>query len=145
MKKGQAMTKRGSKMGQVAVEMFVLVGVLIVIFAIVSIIERNRSEFIYYQRLSMDGKRVAELVSTEINTAVIVGDGYSHNFSLPQFLAGNANYTVNVSTWEQFARVSWDGGDHITPILTSNVTGVGNLTKGSNQIRNTGGVIGFVK
>ncbi len=125
--------------GQVAIELFALISALVIIFLVITVIERDRNDMIYRQRVEMDGKRVAEVVSTEINTAVIVGRGYSHRFSIPEFLAGNTGYSVSVNSTHQFVELSWVGGYYLMPIITSNVTG--NPLIGWNSVSNENGKI----
>jgi hypothetical protein len=129
----------GDKKAQVAIELFALVSALVIIFLVITVIERDRNAMIYTQRVEMDGKRVAEVVSTEVNTAVIVGRGYSHRFSLPEFLASHTGYSVSVNGTHQFAEVSWVGGYYIMPIITSNVTG--NPQIGANIVSNDNGLV----
>ncbi len=125
--------------GQAAIELFALISALIIIFLVVMVIERDRDEMIYAQRTEMDGKRIAEVVSTEINTAVIVGRGYSHRFSIPEYLASHTGYSLSVNTTHQFVEISWTGGYYIMPIITSNVTG--NPRVGYNLISNQNGEV----
>lgn len=125
--------------GQVAIELFALIAALIIIFLVITVIERDRNAMIQNQRVEMDGKRVAEIVSTEVNTAVIVGRGYSHRFSLPEYLASQTPYSVEVNTSHQFVELTWDGGYYIMPIITSNITG--NPKIGWNSISNKNGMI----
>jgi len=127
------------KKGQVAIELFALISALVIIFLVITVIERDRDNMIYTQRVEMDGKRVAEVVSTEINTAVIVGRGYSHRFSLPEYLASHTQYAPNVNTSHQFVELSWDGGYYLMPIITSNVTGTPRV--GWNSITNNNGMV----
>ncbi|MFH1447833.1 MAG: hypothetical protein ABIG39_03130 [Candidatus Micrarchaeota archaeon] len=124
---------------QVAIELFALISALVMIFLIVTVLERDRNAMIYSQRIEMDGKRVAEIVSTEINNGVVVGRGYSHRFSLPEYLATNTRYYLTVNTSHQFVELSWEGGYYLMPIITSNVTG--NPLAGWNTISNNDGMI----
>lgn len=125
--------------GQVAIELFALISALVIIFLVITVIERDRNAMIYSQRVEMDGKRIAEVVSTEVNTAVIVGRGYSHRFSLPEHLASNTIYSVSVNTTHQFVELTWVGGYYIMPIITSNVTG--NPIIGWNSVSNENGMV----
>ncbi len=125
--------------GQVAIELFALISALVIIFLIVTVIERDRNIMIYTQRVEMDGKRVAEIVATEINNGVIVGRGYSHRFSLPEFLASHTPYSVSVNSTHQFVELSWGEGYYLMPIITSNVTG--NPQIGWNTVSNENGMI----
>jgi hypothetical protein len=137
-----AVASRGfglKRKGQVAMELFALISALVIIFLVITVIERDRNTMIYTQRVEMDGKRVAEVISTEINTAVIVGRGYSHRFSLPEYLASRTPYSPTVNTTHQFVELSWVGGYYIMPIITSNVTG--NPQVGWNTISNENGMI----
>ena len=127
------------KKGQAAIELFALISALVVIFLVVTIIERDRNTMIYAQRVEMDGKRVAEVASTEINTAVIVGRGYSHRFSLPEFLSDRTSYIISVNTTHQFVELTWVGGYYIMPIITSNVTGTTKI--GWNSVSNENGMV----
>jgi hypothetical protein len=123
----------------VAIELFALISALVLIFIVVTVIERDRNAMIYTQWVEMDGKRIAEVVSTEINIAQVVGRGYSHNFDLPERLASTTTYTINVNTTHQFVELYWGSGYYIMPIITSNVTGQPRM--GKNSIINEDGQI----
>lgn len=123
--------------GQVAIELFALISALVIIFIVITIIERDRNTMIYNQWIEMDGKRVAEVISTEVNVAVAVGRGYSHTFSLPEHLASNAPYSVLVTGTSQYVEVTWSSGYYMMPIITANVTGTPKA--GYNTIRNEDG------
>ena len=131
------------KRGQVAVELFALIGALVLIFLVISVVERDRDNTIYDQRVAMDAKRISEVVSTEINTAVVVGNGYSHRFALPEYLATDTNYTLSIDTAHQFVKLDWGtGGEEIMPIITSNVTvSSGALQPGKGHITNNWGQV----
>lgn len=82
----------------------------------------------------IDAARVCEIVGTEVNTAVAVGEGYSREFFLPEYVYPSSNYSIQIigeRVW-----VDWGNGFCNYPILSSNVTG--NFSTGVNLIRNTG-------
>ena len=128
-----------TKRGQVAVELFALIAALVLIFLVITVIERDRDTMIYTQRVQMDGKRVSELVSTEINTAVIVGNGYTHRFSIPEFLASTTPYSIHVDGMHQYVEISWEGDSYLMPIITSNASAT--FKTGWNTITNQNGNI----
>lgn len=125
---------------QVAIEAIAIFGLLLFIGLSFYFFEYIRSMQVLEERLSMDERRVAYALAGEINTAAIVGDGYSHAFELPDSFQAGIDYSVEVNTSFQEVRVNWSESTlNIASIITSNVSG--SPRKGLNTVRNSGGVV----
>lgn len=124
---------------QVAMETIVYTGILIFVLGISAYVAVQRERMILSERVSIDTRSLAESIADEINIAAGVGDGYSHSFTLPDYIAGSVNYTVEIVNEEQKIYVMRDNASYAASILASNVAGY--VKKGRNVVRNEGGVV----
>lgn len=85
------------------------------------------------QRIAAD---TASRVAFQLDLALIQGDGFSRRFDLPQTVAG-APY--NVSVLNGTVLLEYEGSDVIAATAALNV--MGNVTNGTNIVRNQGGVL----
>ena len=92
------------------------------------------------QNLKLNAKSVCNLLSSEINTAVSIGDGYSGKFTLPYSLIENIDYNLAITPSTKIITVSWLDKNTWCGIITSNVTVV-SLNKGDNRVVNSKGEI----
>lgn len=124
---------------QISLEVLTYLIIMTVMLTIVTFVALEKSQAIYSEKINMDARRVLKLAAIEINTAVSIGDGYENAFSLPQQLYGQRDYTITVDPDYQRIYISWDGGSHIVPVLTNNITGT--INNGVNVIKNEAGLI----
>jgi uncharacterized protein (UPF0333 family) len=123
--------------GQISLEFMVFIGILLLITSLASYIAVTNYTSIFDENVDRDARTVVAALATEINIASEIGDGYSHNFSLPVSLYGGINYSISV--YEQRAYITWINNTYSLPLLSYNTTGV--VKKTNNMIRNTRGVI----
>lgn len=113
--------------------LFAFLIMLLVVMIFVSY--RDKTEIVRYTE-DVYARNVIEKVRMAINTAVIEGDGFSSQFTVPASLNGAA-YNLTVSRNNIY--LEWSGNSRVGRVITSNITG--SVTKGVNQISNVGGVI----
>ena len=119
---------------QASAEFFIFIGLAFLIavaFELASIKELNG---ISQQRENEIARDVGLKIQREMLIAASVEDGYSRNFELTEIL-GNINYTV--SKQNSTITVESKKGYFIIPIPSA----VGSISKGTNIINKTGGVI----
>jgi uncharacterized protein (UPF0333 family) len=124
------------KKGQISMEFFILVGLasLLVIIFIMATLDQIK-EF-QDEREFLLIKDVALKLQAEIYLAATAEDGYQRQFTLPSKLGDTINYTIAIKNNETLVVYS-DKSLYAAPI--PKVTG--NITKNTNTITKTGGVI----
>ncbi len=85
---------------------------------------------------------IAEKAAYEINIAVVEGDGFTRNFTLPESLYG---VDYDIIPWGGFVFVNWTTPEgrpntRFASIIIENITS-GYLNKGENNITNVEGEI----
>ncbi len=133
------MSSRQKLSGQLSAEFFIYYTLLSVIFMAVLVLVVNVQNSVFEESIDMDAKRVLVMSKNEIDIAVNVGEGYSHEFILPEALQGNADYSIAVVPDYQEIYISYKGKNVSLPILADSVSG--SMKNGRNTIRNSGGVI----
>ncbi|MCD6522575.1 MAG: hypothetical protein J7K68_02415 [Candidatus Diapherotrites archaeon] len=87
------------KSGQTALEFLITFAVLGLIFVVFSVYIADQFVFFYSVTASNDDtKQIASIVASEIDRAYVMGEGYSHNFTLPEGAAGKDYSIVHNST-----------------------------------------------
>ncbi len=129
-----------NSLGQLTMEFMTYVGIVLSIVLLASYSAMNTGNDVKNSNSLTDARRIASAVAQEINSAVEIGDGYFHSFSLPALLNTAENYTINASDGG-FVTVDWSEGTYSLPVLANSVSG--SVKKGKNMIKNTGGVITF--
>lgn len=124
---------------QVSMEFMMFFAVMLVMTVVATYVAVKSAADIGVENTNREAKRMAQLVATEVNLAVEVGDGYSHNFTLPGKILGETDYALNVT--DQRAYVFWQNRSYSIPVLVYNISGI--INRGPNLVRNEGGVITF--
>ncbi len=124
---------------QISTEFLAYTAILVVIMVFAMFFAITTGNEARTEGINIDAKRIAGIVATEINTAVEVGDGYSHRFFLPQTLRSETNYTLQLM--QQRVYIFWNGRSYSLPVLAGNVTGI--PASGYNIVRNINGAIKF--
>ena len=119
---------------QAALEFLILVGIVLFIFTIMIGVVSSRTTDIYKKREAVIGEDIVTKVQKEVNLASRVLDGYTREFSIPQKI-GKKNYSISITGNEVILSTEKEDFWKIIPSV------VGNITKGSNTIRKTNGVI----
>jgi hypothetical protein len=127
------MDKRHVK-SQAALEFLILVGIVLFVFTIMIGVVSSRTTDIYKKRGAIIADDIVTKVQKEVNLASRVLDGYSRDFSIPQKI-GKENYSISITGNEVVLSTEKEDFWRIIPNV------VGNITKGSNTIRKTNGVI----
>jgi len=117
----------------------IYVGIMIVIFGVAVFAANSRQQEIYGERVFADAKNVLFTAVVEIDTAVSVGDGFSHSFFLTEALSGGTNYSIGLNSQYQIAYIEWMEKNYTLPLTTSRLNG--SFVKGMNRISNHGGMI----
>jgi hypothetical protein len=119
---------------QSAMEFFMFVGILLMIFIAFTAILFDRVNTINDKKAVLLGEDIAIKVQKEILLAARVSDGYSRLFTLPQTIEG-MNYSVYVSGKEVTVKTPKSEVVRIIPEIN------GNITKGNNLIHKSNGSI----
>ena len=128
--------------GQSSLEFIQAIGLLLVIFIILTPLAYIKYADNLNAQLRADGTLVADTVASEINTAEGVGRGYRRIFQLPPLLSDNSDYTVTIYPAEQRVYASWGAGlGASAPIATSKVTQTAPIGPGPNVVYNNNGAI----
>ncbi len=124
------------KKSQTAIEFFVLVGLValtIVIFMLASLGQlkefQDKGEYILIKDMALK-------LQTEVVLAATSEDGYQRQFTLPDKLGETVNYTVTIKNNETII-VHSDKSLYAVSIPKV----IGNITKNTNTITKTGGVV----
>jgi hypothetical protein len=127
--------------GQIAIEYIVFIGILLLLLVVVMVVVSVQEKNALRERVIDDAKRIALMVTNEINVAVNIGDGYSHNFSIPYKLRGGVDYDIYTSYQRLYVNWSESGNtrEYSIPLITSNINGA--FSKGENKIKNINGLI----
>lgn len=127
------------KKGQAAVEFIFYVGIMLLMLSAAIFIFGGKSQSMYRDRVSIDMQAMSELLAAEINIAVSVGDGYYHEFTIPENLYNGESYSINISQQYYQVYIFWKDSQYSTPVYTSRISG--NFSKGLNRISNINGVV----
>ncbi|MEW6329209.1 MAG: hypothetical protein AB1468_03775 [Candidatus Micrarchaeota archaeon] len=123
---------------QSAIEITGIISVMLVVLALFTVLMFYREASLDFDRRQTEAKSLCGTVASQINMAVIAGEGYVREFYLKETFSWGAAYTVNTS--EYYVYVYWgDGESVICSTLAQNATGA--IINGRNLIRNSGGVI----
>jgi len=124
------------KKSQTAIEFFVLVGLVgltVVIFMLASLGQikefQDKGEYILIKDMALK-------LQTEVTLAATSEDGYQRQFTLPDKLEETINYSVTIKNNETLI-VHSDKSLYAVSIPKV----IGNITKNTNTITKTGGVV----
>ncbi|MBL7055211.1 hypothetical protein ISS05_05640 [Candidatus Woesearchaeota archaeon] len=122
------------KKSQTAMEFFVLIGlaaITVMIFILASLSQirdfQDKKEYILLKDLALK-------LQTEINLAATAEDGYSRQFTISERL-DNLNYSITIKNETLIAY----SGKSLYAVSIPKITG--NITKNTNTITKTGGVV----
>ncbi len=122
---------------QISIEFLLLVSILIFIvgasFLASGIFQTN----VFEDKVYSSAREICRKISSEIDIAVRMGDGYRREFSVERMLFGNLEYLVEIENYT--VKIIWDNKIFSCNILAEKVNGL--IKKGQNLIRNKGGEI----
>lgn len=127
---------RASWKAQSSMELLTFFSIALLVFSIAYTVVLEKAQSAYDTKSRMEAAAISGLISSEINTAVAEGDGYSKNITLPDNIFG-AGYVISVDAGNVF--VTWRGKNAASRTISENVSG--NFIFGNNKISNKGGVI----
>ena len=120
--------------GQVATEFMIFVGLGFVLAIVMAAIGTSQIKELSNYKEDILTKDLALKVQSELNLAAEVEEGYIREFEVPQEL-DNINYSIFIVN--DVLTVKSKNSLYVVPIPKL----VGNVTKGTNRINNTGGTI----
>ena len=121
---------------QASMELLAFFSMALLIFSIAYMFVFEKTQNAYDLKARADALDIGNHVSSEIDTALAEGDGYSKTISLPSNILG-VLYTVSVD--RNYVFVSWRGKNAASRTTADSV--IGNFIFGNNKISNRGGVI----
>jgi hypothetical protein len=116
--------------GQGAPEFSVVTGFVLLIFLLVLIMVFQKQSETHDFQVFLDAKRVASIVSGNINMISQNGHGYYRYFSVPKQLYGYTDYNMAIA--DNFLEISYTGTTWSVQLPTNNVT-IASLAKGDNE------------
>lgn len=122
---------------QTGIEFMAFVAILLILLLVIA---SNSSFFtvdMMNTRTYSEGKKMADSIAFEINTAAQAGNGYQRRFYIDNNIFGRTNFVIAVSNYS--VTVDWAASFASTPIVVGSIQG--NLTVGWHTINNTGGII----
>ncbi|VVC04946.1 Uncharacterised protein [Candidatus Burarchaeum australiense] len=127
---------------QSATELVTYVGFSIFILMVFLLAMGVYEKQVNYERKAVQARGILWSLSSELNGAVAVGDGYERFVTLPARLPDNTNYSLVMVPVSQVLQIYWGDseGGYGLPVTTPNMTG--SFTPGAvNRITNTNGII----
>ncbi len=121
---------------QAAIEFMIILGAFILFLSLMVHVALQKTSEVNQASDDLEAGQVLESASSKLNTALLEGDGFAINLSLPQKLRGR-NYTINISN--SFLYVNLSNTFYQTRLLASNISG--SLRKGENMVSNRGSVL----
>lgn len=126
-----------NKIGQSAIEFFILVGVVMFFFVTFLFAIESQGADKAQERINLAGRDIALSVQDEIIFASESSDGYMREFDVPDKMDGGVDYEINLLDGYVYLK-SVDGRYALAlPVL--NVTG--NVNKGKNTIKKNNGIV----
>ena len=127
-----------SRKAEISIEFVVFIGILLVFFIFFFGIIGFKTADINESSLYTNAQNIANEIANEINIASGM-EGYYREFSIPERLVSGDNYSVNINNDYRIVQLAWDGRGVVSNLMTDQISG--NITPGTNRIKNEGGVI----
>ena len=130
---------------QIASEFLILLGIGLIISLATLALSEQSEEQIYALRAKQYAKLEADRLSSGINTVYLLGDGAVKNLSLPHSLKDGSNYMLAIYPESRIVLINYtvQGKEklHTSTIITSNVTGIINISNRNIKLSNANGVV----
>ncbi len=123
--------------GQVSLEFLILLSVLILVATVTFLTSGTFQTNVFEERVYSSAMEVCKKVSSEINRAIKIGDGYERDFSLEEKLFGGIDYSVEIKNYSVIVRFD----DKFASCSTLAESINGEIKKGKNVIKNENGEI----
>ena len=121
---------------QAGIEFIVLFSILVLILLGFAMITLNLTVVSKTEKEIEFARSLCKSISTELQIANKIGDGYWRSLELPRTIMGK---TYNVSVTNYFVDISWDGKYISCPTSVDSING--SFAAGKNFIQNNGGII----
>ncbi len=131
-----------SRRAQSAMELVTYISFSLVILLLFLIAMGIYEQQVNFERKAVQARGLLWSISSEINGAAAVGNGYERFINLPARLPDNTNYSIVMNTMTQYVQRYWGEGEggYGLPVTSSNLTGA--FVPGErNRITNTNGII----
>ena len=131
-----------SMKAQSSIELVTYIGFSLIILLIFLIAMGMYEARVNFERKAIQARGLLWTVSSEINGAAAVGDGYERFITLPARLPDKTNYSIIMKGSAQVVQIYWGEGQggYGLPVTSANLTG--SFVPGSrNRITNTNGII----
>jgi hypothetical protein len=123
--------------GQLTMEFMTYLGIVLFIVVLASFATISTGKDAQSESDQREAREIASKISSEINMAVEIGDGFYHKFTIPNNFRDGKNYTAE--TYGRTVKISWEDRWYVLPFIAQNITGM--IYKGENNISNRGGVV----
>jgi len=126
---------------QVSMEFMALISLMVLIFVAYTPFFWQQQKEIQDHSEYMMAKRILSSVKKEVDTAVMFGDGYTRNFTVPSTISG-IDYGITVNEEKKMVTLFWKDKITYEFLIAHNITG--NPVPGQkNKIENRDDVIVF--
>jgi len=116
-----------ARKGQAATDMLLSFAFLLIVFLIVLVIVKQRTDFSVKEQVRLEAKEVADRLAQEINSVYLAGEGMEKNYYLPGSLRGKDSYNLSIYAEHGFVEVMWialgETRVYDAPLITRDVTG----------------------
>lgn len=122
--------------GQSGIEFMAMMALSLLLFTAFFgyfVTQQNAAFDIRQQRVAAN---VADRVGFQLDLALVQGDGFQREFTLPETVRGSP---YDVSLLNGTVLVTYEGSDVLAATAARNVTGT--VTNGTNLVRNQGGLL----
>lgn len=124
---------------QVSTEFLILVSVLIFLVGATILVSGNFQTSVFEEKVYFSAREICRKLSSEINTAVKIGNGYKREFFMEEKLFGDLDYSIDVKDYS--IKIEWDNKYFSCSTLVESVNG--KIKKGKNVLENKNGEIYF--
>jgi len=124
---------------EVSTEFMVFIGILLVFFVFFVGIVGISNKDIDESTVFTNARNILNTVTGEINSASKI-EGYYREFYIPEKLVDGEDYNITIYNDLRMIKIEWNQGKNLMSNIQTNNT-KGNISAGTNTIRNQGGVI----
>jgi len=126
--------------GQTALEFMIVISIVLILFAAFFTIFSRREIEAVNKETRLRAKEIADLITYNLDLALVQGAGFSKQFMLPANL-GTSDYQITINQTGQGSVVFISWSDQFVTSYTAASQINGSLDPGSNQISNRGGAL----
>ena len=127
-----------SRKAEISMEFVIFIGILMAFFVFYFGVIGAKTKDINEATVFTNAKDIADQIAYEINTATKT-DGYYRQFTIPKELMERDGYSVEIDTSSRLVVLRWNGNNVVSNLITDQI--YGNVSPGTNMIRNEGGLI----